>query len=93
MGLACAAVTAWVAVAAQGYFAPLGFAIFTIVLAAVFGPTGWGAWIPWSIVGLLAETAGTAASLGWGSFAVVAGTGLLGAALVIRHEERADNRQ
>ncbi|MDD8026547.1 MAG: ABC transporter permease [Acidobacteriota bacterium] len=93
MSLSCATVVAWVAVASQGYFAPLGFSIFTLVLASIFGSTGWGPWIPWSIIGIYAEAAGPNASLGWGSFVVIALTGLVGTTLVVRNAVRADNRQ
>jgi ABC-2 type transport system permease protein len=93
MGLCCAALVAWVAVQARGYFAPLGFAIFTLVLANLFGHTGWGPWVPWSIVGLYSGAAGAEVTLGWGSFVVIAMTFLIGLALTIRHEVYADNVQ
>ncbi|MGA2975066.1 MAG: ABC transporter permease [Spirochaetia bacterium] len=93
MSLCCAALVAWIAVETRGYFAPLGFAIFTLVLANVFVHTGWGPWVPWSIVGLYSGAAGPEAALGWGSFAVIAATFLIGAVLTIRHEIYADNGQ
>jgi ABC-type transport system involved in multi-copper enzyme maturation permease subunit len=93
MGLCCSVLVAWVAVQTRGYFAPLGFAIFTLVLANVFGHTGWGPWVPWTIVGLYSGAAGPDAGLGWGSFAVIALTFLVGTALTIRHEVYADNVQ
>jgi ABC-2 type transport system permease protein len=93
MSLCCAVVVAWVAVETHGYFAPLGFSIFTLVLAMVFGRTGWGPWIPWSIVSLYSGAAGPESALGWGSFVVMAATFLIGAALIIRHEVYADNGQ
>jgi uncharacterized membrane protein len=41
MSFCCAVLVAWIAVETRGYFAPLGFAIFTLVLANVFGtPAG-----------------------------------------------------
>jgi ABC-type transport system involved in multi-copper enzyme maturation permease subunit len=93
MSLCCAILVAWVAVETRGYFAPLGFSIFTLVLAMVFGHTGWGPWVPWSIVGLYAGAVGPETTLGWGSFVVIAATFLLGTALTIRHEVYADNGQ
>lgn len=93
MSLACAMLVAWVAVEARGYFAPLGFTFFTMVLASLFGHTGWAPWVPWSIIGIYSGAAGPAAGLGWGSVAVVAATFLLGAALTVRHEVYADNAQ
>jgi ABC-2 type transport system permease protein len=93
MSLCCAVLVAWVSVETRGYFAPLGFSIFTLALASVFGHTGWAPWVPWSIVGLYSGAAGPETTLGWGSFVVIAATFLVGTALTIRHEVRADNGQ
>ena len=93
MAFCCAVLVAWIAVETRGYFAPLGFAIFTLVLANVFGHTGWGPYVPWTIVGLYSGAAGPEITLGWGSFAVIAMTFLIGLALTIRHEVYADNVQ
>ena len=93
MSLCCATLVAWVAVETRGYFAPLGFAIGTLVLASVFGHTGWGPWMPWSIVGLYSGADRAVTELGWGSLAVVAATFLAGTALTLRHEVFADNAQ
>jgi ABC-2 type transport system permease protein len=49
---------AWISIVGHGYFAPLGFTIFMLVLGNVFGATGWGKWFPWSIVPLFAGIAG-----------------------------------
>jgi ABC-type transport system involved in multi-copper enzyme maturation permease subunit len=93
LSLCCSVLVAWVAVETRGYFAPLGFAIFTLVLGSVFGHTGWAPWVPWTIVGLYSGVAGPVATLGWGSFAVIGATFLIGTALTIRHEVAADNGQ
>jgi len=93
MSLCCSTLVAWVAVETRGYFAPLGFSICTLVMASVFGHTGWGPWVPWSIVGLYSGAAGAPSGLGWGNLAVLAVTLLLGAGLTIRHETWADNTQ
>ena len=93
LSVCCSVLVAWVAVETRGYFAPLGFSIFTLVLANVFGHTGWGPWVPWTIVGLYSGVAGPGASVGWGSFAVIGATFLVGTALTIRHEVAADNGQ
>ena len=93
MSLCCSPLTAWVAVRTRGYFAPLGYAIFTLVLATAFGNTGWGPWIPWSIVGLYSGAAGPGPVLGRGSFLVLLATFAAGLVLVVRHETSADNGQ
>ena len=93
MSLCCSLLTAWVAVRTRGYFAPLGYAIFTLVLATVFGNTGWGPWIPWAIVGLYSGAAGPGVALGRGSFIVLLVTFMAGLVLVVRHETLADNGQ
>jgi ABC-2 type transport system permease protein len=93
MSLCTSAIVAWIAVETRGYFAPLGFAIFTIVLASVFGHTGWGPWVPWSIIGLYSGAAGPGTGIRWGSYVVIALTFLLGTGLTIRHEVFADNGQ
>ena len=93
MSFCSASLVAWVAVETRGYFAPLGFAIFTMVLASAFGHTGWGPWVPWSIIGLYSGTAGPDTSLGWGSGVVIGATFLIGTALAVRHEVLADNGQ
>ena len=93
MAFCCAALVAWIAVETRGYFAPLGFAIFTLVLANVFAHTGWGAYVPWTIVGLYSGVVGPETTVGAGSFVVIALTFLTGTALTIRHEVYADNVQ
>lgn len=93
MSLSCALLVAWVAVETHGYFAALGFSICTLVLASVFGHTGWGRWVPWSIVGLYSGAAGPVTGVGAGSAAVLAATFLIGTLLTVRHEVCADNLQ
>jgi ABC-2 type transport system permease protein len=84
---------AWISIATRGYFAPLGYAIGTLVVASLFGHTGWGPWVPWSIVGLYSGGTGGDGALGTGSYLVLAGTFLLGLGLTLRHEALADNVQ
>jgi len=93
MSLCCSLLVAWLAVETRGYFAPLGASIGAVVLASVFGHTGWAPWVPWSIVGLYSGAAGLTASPGIGSLAVLAATFAAGAALTVRHEVFADNGQ
>lgn len=91
--VACLPLVALVAVATRGYFAPLGFAVGTLVLASVFGRTGWAPWVPWSIIGLASGAAGPDAVLNWTSDAVLAATFLLGTSVTAWIEARRDNRQ
>ena len=93
MSLGCSVLVAWVAVQTRGYFAPLGFSIGTLVVASVLGHTGWGPWVPWSILGLYSGAAGSGTDVGPGSALVILGTFLAGSALIAWHEERADNVQ
>lgn len=93
MSLCCSFLTAWVAVETRGYFAPLGYSIFTLLLAVIFAATGWGPWVPWSIVGIYSGAAGPEASVGGGSFLVIAATAAAGILLTLRHEAGADNLQ
>ena len=66
MSLCCAVLVAWVAVQTRGYFAPMGFSILTLVLASLFGHTGWGPWAPWSIVGIYSGADRTGGGTGMG---------------------------
>lgn len=84
---------AWIAAATRGYFAPLGYAISTLVVASVFGHTGWAPWVPWSIIGIYSGAAGAGPELGTGSYMVLAATFFLGLGLTLRHEVLADNVQ
>ncbi len=93
MSLCCSTLVAWIGVETRGYFAPLGFAVGTLVLASVFGHTGWAPWVPWSIVGIYSGAAGPAVRIGWGSVVVLVATFAAGLSLTIRHEVHADNVQ
>lgn len=50
-------ITAWITVASRGYLAPVGFSILLLLIGDLFAHTGWGVWIPWSII-LLTTGAG-----------------------------------
>lgn len=93
LAFALCPLVAWIAMATRGYFAPLGYAISTLVIASLFGHTGWGPWCPWSIVGLYSGATGSDPVLGAGSFIVLAATFALGLGLCLRHMARADNVQ
>lgn len=52
---------AFLAAAGRGYLSPLGFVVFTLVLANVIAELGYGEFFPWSIPALFSGAAGTAA--------------------------------
>ncbi len=86
--------TAWMAVAGRGYLAPVGFAILLFLVGDLFAHTGWGPWIPWSIVLLTAGAGGAEAPVpGPLSTAVLVGFFFAGAAATWLTMDRSDNTQ
>jgi ABC-type transport system involved in multi-copper enzyme maturation permease subunit len=87
-------VPAWIAVAARGYLAPLGFSILLLLIGDLFAHTGWGPWVPWSIPLLYAGMGDPGAPApGAGSLLVlfcVCAAGFLAAWLQL---DRTDNTQ
>jgi ABC-2 type transport system permease protein len=68
----------------RGFLPPLGWAIFTLILAQIAGITGWGSWFPWSIPAMLAELSGPlSAQIGLHSYILVVFTSFVGAAATI----------
>ena len=89
-----APVVAWIATLARGYLAPLGFALAMLVLAQVFGKTGWGPWFPWSIVAsFVGSVGGRVAPVATGSLVVVLLAFLAGIAATIAQLRYADSAQ
>lgn len=87
-------VVAWVAEWGRGYFAPLGFTIFSLIIGMSVGATGWGKWFPWSIVPLFAGVAGPRTeTLAPGSMAVLIVTFFVGVAATIAQVRYVDNAQ
>ena len=75
----------------RGYLAPMGAAIFLLVLAQVVAAAGWGEYFPWSVPALHAGMAGPQlGQMGPVSYALVFATSLLGIAATIGWWERAD---
>jgi len=78
--IALATPIAFFASAGHGYLPPMGFAIFTVILAQLIAAAGWGEYFPWSIPALYAGVAGSAyADLGLISYLIVLGTSVIGA--------------
>ncbi len=48
-------VSGWIAVLSRGYLAPVGFGILLLLIGDLFAHTGWGVWVPWSIILLSAQ--------------------------------------
>lgn len=63
----------------RGYLPPLGFTIFTLVLAHIVAAAGYGHWFPWSIPALASGVLGSGAPvLERASIVLVLTTGILG---------------
>ena len=76
----------------RGYLAPMGIAIFFVVLAQVVAAAGWGEFFPWAIPALYAGMAGPEdAQLGMISYGLVVGTAVIGVAGTLWWWERADH--
>ena len=76
----------------RGYLAPMGIAIFFVVLAQVVAAAGWGEYFPWAIPALYAGMAGPEdAQLGVISYGLVVGTAVIGVAGTLWWWERADH--
>ena len=89
-----APVVAWIATLARGYLAPLGFALAMLVLAQVFGKTGWGPWFPWSIVASFVGSVGARVPpVAAGSLIVVLLAFVAGIAATIAQLRYADSAQ
>jgi ABC-2 type transport system permease protein len=92
--LLLSSVPAWIAVAARGYLAPLGFSILLLMVGDLFAHTGWGPWVPWSIPLLSAGAGGADAPVpGMGSLLVLIGVFAAGFAATYLHLDRVDNTQ
>lgn len=76
----------------RGYLAPMGIAIFFVVLAQVVAAAGWGEYFPWAIPALYAGMAGPEdAQLGMISYGLVVGTAVIGLAGTVWWWGRADH--
>ncbi len=77
----------------HGYLAPMGIAIFFVVLAQVVAAAGWGEYFPWAIPALYAGMAGPEdAQLGMISYGLVVATAVIGVVGTLWWWEKADHR-
>jgi ABC-2 type transport system permease protein len=75
----------------RGYLAPMGAAIFLVVLAQIVAAAGWGEFFPWAIPALHAGMAGPGdAHMGISSYILVLATSLLGMLATLLWWEQAD---
>jgi ABC-2 type transport system permease protein len=75
----------------RGYLAPMGVAIFLVVLAQLVAAAGWGEFFPWAIPALHAGMSGpNDAQMGFISYALVLATSLLGVLATLLWWELAD---
>jgi ABC-2 type transport system permease protein len=75
----------------RGYLAPMGAAIFLVVLAQIVAAAGWGEFFPWAIPALHAGMAGPRdAHMGISSYILVVATSLLGIVATLLWWEQAD---
>lgn len=75
----------------RGYLAPMGAAIFLVVLAQLVAAAGWGEYFPWAVPALHAGMAGPGdAQMGIVSYILVLATSLLGLFATLLWWERAD---
>jgi ABC-2 type transport system permease protein len=75
----------------RGIIAPLAFVIFTMILAQFTAVLGWGAYLPWTIPGLLSvgsDAAGMSPVLA--SYFVLAFYAIIGTVLTVRQWYRSD---
>lgn len=85
---------AWIATLGRGYLAPLGFALAMLVLAQVFGKTGWAPWFPWSIVASFVGSVGQpVATVTASSFVVVILAFFVGIGATVAQLRYSDNQQ
>ena len=64
--------------AGRGYLSPLGFVIFTLVLAQIIAATGYGMYFPWAIPAIIAGIAGKFGIIEHSSILIVLFTSLIG---------------
>ncbi len=84
---------AWLAVVGRGYLAPIGVTVLLLLLGNLFSHTGWGPWIPWSIVLMSAGTVPDGAPIGAASMAILVIFFVVAAFATYLAMDRSDNLQ
>jgi ABC-2 type transport system permease protein len=62
---------AWLAIVGRGYLAPIGVSVLLLLMGNLFSHTGWGPWVPWSILFLTAGTVPGVSGVGAASMAIL----------------------
>jgi ABC-2 type transport system permease protein len=94
LSFALQGLVAWVTVASKGYLAPFGYTIATLIVGNLLVRTDWASWCPWSITATLSGLAGPSrAEESIAGGLIMAATFVLGFALTLEREARADNCQ
>ncbi|HUX22767.1 MAG TPA: ABC transporter permease [Spirochaetia bacterium] len=87
-------VNAWITVVSRGYLAPVGLSVLLFLVGDLFSHTGWGQWVPWSIILMNAQTAQAGVpALGNGSTIVMCAVFLAGFYATYLTLDRVDNTQ
>lgn len=84
---------ALIALASKGIFAPLGYAIASLLLATLFGSTGWGPYVPWAIVAIISGAGSPGLATGAISWVIIAISSSLALFATLYWYETADNQQ
>ena len=91
--LLAGAAGAWLAVVGRGYLAPIGVTVLLLLIGNLFAHTGWGPWIPWSIVLMTAGTVPGGAPIGAASMAILVIFFVVAAFATYLAMDRSDNTQ
>jgi ABC-2 type transport system permease protein len=92
--LLLSSVPSWITVTTRGYIAPLGLSVLLLLIGDLFAHTGWGPWVPWSILLLSAGAAGPEAPLpGVASMVVLVAVFVAGSVGTWLTLDRTDNTQ
>lgn len=84
----------FIASVGKGYLAPLGFVIFTVVIAQILGALGYGAYVPWAVPALFSGLgAQSVQPPGFVSYAILIITNIIGAAATVWWWNNADQMQ
>lgn len=82
-----------IALASRGIFAPLAYAVGSLLLASMFSSTGWGPYIPWAVIAIISGAGGAGLEANLVSWIIVGSWAVLFLVLAITQIEAGDNHQ